>query len=75
MGRVKEKGDAIQQSKSPPKMTDELLNCLERGRALWTVVFFHISMGSGLAFMLCMERNNLDTVKCKLEVKSSTRII
>lgn len=44
MGRVKEKGDAVQQSKSPPKMTDELLNCLEKGRALWTVVFFRMFM-------------------------------
>lgn len=52
MGRVKEKGDAIQQSKSPPKMTDELLNCLERGRALWTVVSFHIFMRFGLSFAL-----------------------
>lgn len=58
MGRVKGKGDAIQQSKSPPKMTDELLNCIERGRALWTVVLFRIFMQClyasrfGLAFTL-----------------------
>ncbi|XP_036436286.1 serine/threonine-protein kinase N2 isoform X2 [Colossoma macropomum] len=35
MGRVEEK-DVLQQCESPQKMTDELLNCLERGRALWT---------------------------------------
>lgn len=54
MGRVKEKGDAIQQSKSPPKMTDELLNCLEKGRALWTVVFFCIFMQCLCASRLCL---------------------
>ncbi|XP_076867862.1 serine/threonine-protein kinase N2 isoform X2 [Brachyhypopomus gauderio] len=36
MGRVEHKGDVLQQSDSPQKMTDELLSCLERGRALWT---------------------------------------
>lgn len=39
-GELGEK-DAIKECKSPPKMTDELLNYLERGRALWTVLYFY----------------------------------
>lgn len=63
MGRVKEKGDAIQQTKSPPKMTDELLNCLERGRALWTVVFFLYLYLVWTCFCVMHGKKNPNTVK------------
>lgn len=51
MGRVEEKGDVIQQCESPQKMTDELLNCLERGRALWTVVILWLFLSH--VYLLC----------------------
>ncbi|XP_059404175.1 serine/threonine-protein kinase N2-like isoform X2 [Carassius carassius] len=36
MGVKEEQGDVIQLSESSQNMTDDLLNCFERGRALWT---------------------------------------
>ncbi|XP_026103599.1 serine/threonine-protein kinase N2-like isoform X3 [Carassius auratus] len=36
MGVKEEQGDVIQLSGSSQNMTDDLLNCFERGRALWT---------------------------------------
>jgi len=39
MGVKEEQGDVNQPSESSQNMTDDLLSCIERGRALWTVWF------------------------------------